>query len=74
MHLYGLAADIDPILEIYRQYKVPLIEDTDESLGTLYKGRYTGLFGDYGIFSSFGHKLFTAFLPYKDESSNDFII
>jgi len=59
VHLYGLAADLDPIMEICNHYKVPLIEDAAESLGTLYKGKATGTFGDYGVFSFNGNKIIT---------------
>lgn len=51
VHLYGLAADLDKICEICKKHNVPLIEDAAESLGTTYNGKYTGTFGDYGIFS-----------------------
>jgi dTDP-4-amino-4,6-dideoxygalactose transaminase len=50
VHLYGLSADMDRIMEICKKYNVPLIEDAAESLGTTYKGKHTGTFGDYGIF------------------------
>lgn len=59
VHLYGLAADMDRIVEICKEHKVTLIEDAAESLGTLYKGRHTGTFGDYGIFSFNGNKIIT---------------
>lgn len=59
VHIYGLSANIDSILEICRRHKVPLIEDSAESLGTLYKGKYTGTFGDYGVFSFNGNKIIT---------------
>lgn len=59
VHLYGLSADIEKILEICKKHGVPLIEDAAESLGTLYKGRYTGTFGDYGVFSFNGNKIIT---------------
>ncbi|MFO7523824.1 MAG: aminotransferase class I/II-fold pyridoxal phosphate-dependent enzyme [Ignavibacteriaceae bacterium] len=59
VHLYGLSADIDKILEICKKYNVPLIEDAAESLGTLYKGKHTGTFADYGIFSFNGNKIIT---------------
>jgi Predicted pyridoxal phosphate-dependent enzyme apparently involved in regulation of cell wall biogenesis len=58
-HLYGLSADLDTILELCNTYNVPLIEDAAESLGTLYKGKYTGTFGKYGIFSFNGNKIIT---------------
>lgn len=59
VHLYGLSADLDPIVELCREYNVPLIEDAAESLGTIYKGQHTGTFGEYGIFSFNGNKIIT---------------
>ncbi len=41
VHLYGLSADMDRIVELCREHDVTLIEDAAESLGTLYKGKYT---------------------------------
>ncbi len=60
VHLYGLSADIDPIIELCKRHNVPLIEDAAESLGTIYKGRHTGTFGEYGIFSFNGNKIITS--------------
>ena len=60
VHLYGLAADMDAITEICMQYNVPIIEDAAESLGTTYKGRMTGSFGEYGIMSFNGNKIITS--------------
>lgn len=59
VHLYGLSADMDKIVEICKKYKVALIEDAAESLGTLYKNKYTGTIGNYGIFSFNGNKIIT---------------
>jgi dTDP-4-amino-4,6-dideoxygalactose transaminase len=59
VHLYGLSADLDPILEVCREYDVPLIEDAAESLGSCYKGRATGTIGDLGIYSFNGNKIIT---------------
>ena len=59
VHLYGLAADLDPIKELCRRYGATLIEDAAESLGTTYKGRHTGTIGEYGIFSFNGNKIIT---------------
>jgi dTDP-4-amino-4,6-dideoxygalactose transaminase len=59
VNLYGLAADLDRIVEICGKRGVPLIEDAAESLGAKYKGRYTGTFGDYGILSFNGNKIIT---------------
>ncbi|KAA6467036.1 aminotransferase DegT [Bacillus thuringiensis] len=59
VHLYGLSADMDKIIELCKKYDVTLIEDAAESLGTYYKGKHTGSFGDYGIFSFNGNKIIT---------------
>lgn len=59
VHLYGLSADMDRIVELCKKYNVVLIEDAAESLGTYYKGKHTGIFGDYGIFSFNGNKIIT---------------
>ncbi|MEH7461462.1 aminotransferase class I/II-fold pyridoxal phosphate-dependent enzyme [Bacillus thuringiensis] len=59
VHLYGLSADMDRIVELCKKYNVTLIEDAAESLGTYYKGKHTGAFGDYGIFSFNGNKIIT---------------
>ena len=59
VHLYGLSADMDKIVDLCKKYNVTLIEDAAESLGTTYRGKYTGTFGDYGIFSFNGNKIIT---------------
>lgn len=59
VHLYGLAADLDPILQVCAEYDVPLIEDAAESLGSFYKGKPTGSFGKFGILSFNGNKIIT---------------
>jgi len=59
VHLYGLSADMDKIMEICNRYNVTVIEDAAESLGTYYKGKHTGTFGKFGIFSFNGNKIIT---------------
>ncbi|MEH7180555.1 DegT/DnrJ/EryC1/StrS family aminotransferase [Neobacillus vireti] len=59
VHLYGLSADLDKIVELCNNHNVVLIEDAAESLGTYYKGKHTGTFGDYGIYSFNGNKIIT---------------
>lgn len=59
VHLYGLPADMEQIMDICRKHGVPVIEDAAESLGSLYHGQYTGTFGDYGVFSFNGNKIIT---------------
>lgn len=58
-HLYGICARLDEIIEVCRRHGAVLIEDAAESLGTTYKGKMTGTFGDYGIYSFNGNKIIT---------------
>jgi dTDP-4-amino-4,6-dideoxygalactose transaminase len=60
VHLYGLSADMDRIMEICRRHNATVIEDAAESLGTDYKKSPTGTIGDYGVFSFNGNKIITA--------------
>lgn len=57
--LYGQSADWDALLPICAQYNVPVIEDAAEALGSKYKGRPCGTFGDVSIFSFNGNKIIT---------------
>ena len=59
VHLYGLSADMDKIMEICSRYNVTVIEDAAESLGAYYKGKHTGTFGEFGVFSFNGNKIIT---------------
>lgn len=59
VHLYGLSADMDRIVDICKRYQAVLIEDAAEALGTYYKGRHVGTIGDYGVFSFNGNKVIT---------------
>lgn len=59
VHLYGTPAKLDEILAICKAHGTPVIEDAAESLGSTYKGRYTGTFGQYGIYSFNGNKIIT---------------
>ena len=59
VHLYGLSADMDKIMEICNKHNVVVIEDAAESLGAYYKGKHTGTFGEFGVFSFNGNKIIT---------------
>lgn len=59
VHLYGTPAKMDEIMAICNKHNVPLVEDAAESLGATYKGKQTGTFGKYGIFSFNGNKIIT---------------
>src|SRR5947208_2590381 len=56
VHLYGLAADMDPIVAFAKSRKLPLIEDCAQAFGAVYKGRRTGSFGDAGCISFYPTK------------------
>lgn len=59
VNLYGQSSDMDAITTICKNYGVPIIEDAAESLGATYKGKASGTFGDYGIYSFNGNKIIT---------------
>ena len=59
VHLYGTPAKIEEIRKICEKHEVPLVEDSAESLGATYKGKQTGTFGKYGIYSFNGNKIIT---------------
>lgn len=59
VHLFGQSADLDAILELSRRYEVPVLEDAAEALGTLYRGKQVGAFGDVGVLSFNGNKIIT---------------
>ena len=56
VHLHGLMADMDPIIEIARRHGLVVIEDAAQSHGAEYKGRRAGSIGDVGCFSFYPGK------------------
>ncbi len=59
MHTFGHPCRIDEIVEIANEYNIPVVEDSAESLGSLYKGKHTGTYGKLGVFSFNGNKTIT---------------
>ena len=59
VHLYGHPCDMDTIMAIAKQYNLLIIEDCAEAIGTKYKDKYVGSFGDISTFSFFGNKTIT---------------
>ena len=59
VHLYGNPCDMDKLMKICKKYNLYLIEDSAEALGTKYKDKYAGSFGDISTFSFFGNKTIT---------------
>ena len=60
MHTFGQPCSIDEIKEICDKYNISLIEDAAESLGSFYKDKHTGTFGQMGVISFNGNKIITA--------------
>lgn len=59
MHTYGHPVDMDSLIEVANQFKLPIVEDAAESLGSTYHGRHTGTFGKLGVLSFNGNKIIT---------------
>jgi perosamine synthetase len=59
MHAFGHAVDLDRLLEVCGRYGLPIVEDAAESLGSTWRGRHTGTFGQVGVLSFNGNKTVT---------------
>ena len=59
VHLYGMPGKLDEILEVAGRYNIPVLEDSAEALGSEYKGRKCGTFGEYAALSFNGNKIIT---------------
>ena len=59
VHLYGMPAKMDEIMKIANKYEIPVVEDAAESLGSIYKGKKCGTFGEMSILSFNGNKIIT---------------
>lgn len=59
VHLYGHTCDMDALCAIAKKHNLFLIEDCAEAIGTRYKGKHVGSFGDIACFSFFGNKTIT---------------
>ena len=74
-NLYGTPAKLSELRDICRKYHAVFIEDAAESLGSTFKGRMTGTFGHYGIYSFNGNKIITTsgggMLVSRDEAAVD---
>lgn len=73
VHLYGVPAEMDVILEIASEYNLFVVEDAAEAIGSSYKGTPCGSMGDIGTFSFFGNKTITTgeggAILFKNEST-----
>jgi perosamine synthetase len=59
MHTFGHSVDLDPLMELCERYNLPLVEDAAESLGSYYRGKHTGTFGQTAAMSFNGNKIIT---------------
>lgn len=59
VHLYGMPSKMDEIMDLAKEYRIPVIEDAAEGLGASYKGQKLGTFGNIGIYSFNGNKIIT---------------
>ena len=59
VHIYGQAADMDPIVELAEKHNLAIIEDAAQGYGVFYKKRHVGTIGDVGIISFFADKTVT---------------
>jgi len=59
VHLYGMPYKVDEIQAISDKYQIPVVEDSAEALGSLYKSKKCGTFGKFGILSFNGNKIIT---------------
>lgn len=55
----GMPYQVDKIMEIAERYEIPVIEETGKALGSLWKGRKLGTFGEYGIYAFSGSNIIT---------------
>ena len=59
VHLYGMPANMERIMEVAEHYEIPVIEDAAEALGSRYKGKPVGSFGKLSVLSFNGNKIIT---------------
>ena len=60
MHTFGFPVHLDELITICNIWKIPVVEDAAESIGSEYKGKPTGSFGKLGVFSFNGNKIVTS--------------
>jgi len=59
MHTFGFPVHLDELIKVCKDWRIPIVEDAAESLGSEYKGKPTGSYGEVGAFSFNGNKIVT---------------
>ncbi len=59
VHLYGMPAKMNEIMDVANAYEIPVVEDAAEAMGSSYNGRKCGTWGDFGVLSFNGNKMIT---------------
>ena len=60
MHTFGFPVHLDELIKVCKSWRIPIVEDAAESLGSEYKGKPTGSFGEVAAFSFNGNKIVTS--------------
>jgi len=71
MHTFGLAVEMDDLIQVCLKYNLQIVEDAAESLGSFYKGNHTGTIGRLGTLSFNGNKTIT--IPHRWDYEHDMI-
>ena len=59
VHLYGMPAKVDRIMDVANHYGIPVLEDAAEAMGSMYKNQICGTIGQFGVWSFNGNKMIT---------------
>jgi perosamine synthetase len=59
VHIYGQACDVAGVLDVARKHKLMVVEDAAQALGTTFRGKLAGTYGDIGVYSTFSDKVIT---------------
>ena len=59
-HIFGHPAEIEKLIKIAKRFNIKVIEDASECLGSFYKKKHLGVFGDIGVLSFNGNKIITS--------------
>lgn len=76
MHTFGMPVHLDEFVDLCKEWKLELVEDAAESIGSFYKGKHTGLFGKVAALSFNGNKTITTggggMLLFNDKELGDY--